>query len=148
MNKNLYLLIATGAIIVLGTFLMYGLESKLPNTHMKTVLDALWWCIATVTTVGYGDIVPVSGLGRVVALVYMFFGIAMISIFLSAISSTFYQKRIEKAEIEKEKAENERKEREMKYLKDFVITKLSEIEKKQAECLEIVSKRNSSPTPS
>ena len=95
MNKNLYLLIATGAIIVLGTFLMYGLESKLPNTHMKTVLDALWWCIATVTTVGYGDIVPVSGLGRVVALVYMFFGIAMISIFLSAISSTFYQKRIE-----------------------------------------------------
>ncbi|MGB7657713.1 MAG: hypothetical protein WBL96_05160, partial [Pseudolabrys sp.] len=73
--------------------------------------------------------------------VYMFFGIAMISIFLSAISSTFYQKRIEKAE-------NERKEREMKYLKDFVITKLSEIEKKQAECLEIVSKRNSSPTPS
>ena len=45
---------------------MYGLESKLPNTHMKTVLDALWWCIATVTTVGYGDIVPVSGLGRVV----------------------------------------------------------------------------------
>ena len=132
MNKNLYLLIATGAIIVLGTFLMYGLESKLPNTHMKTVLDALWWCIATVTTVGYGDIVPVSGLGRVVALVYMFFGIAMISIFLSAISSTFYQKRIEKAEIEKEKAENERKEREMKYLKDFVITKLSEIEKKQS----------------
>jgi len=93
MNKNLYLLIATGGIIVLGTFLMYGLESKLPNTHMKTVLDALWWCIATVTTVGYGDIVPVSGLGRAVALVYMFFGIAMISIFLSAISSTFYQKK-------------------------------------------------------
>jgi voltage-gated potassium channel len=117
MNKNLYLLIATGAIIVLGTFLMYGIESKLPNTHMKTVLDALWWCVATVTTVGYGDIFPVSGLGRAVALVYMYFGIAMISIFLSAISSTFYLKRIEKAVNEKEKAENERKEREMKYLR-------------------------------
>ena len=141
MNKNLYLLIAAVIIILLGTFLMYSIESKLPNTKMKTVLDALWWCVATVTTVGYGDIVPVSSLGRAVALVYMFFGISMISILLSVINNNFYRKRIEKAETDK-------KETEMKYLKDLVISKLSEIERKQAECLELVSKRNSSPTPS
>jgi len=140
MNKNLYLLIAAGIIILLGTFLMYSIESKLPNTKMKTILDALWWCVATVTTVGYGDVVPVSSLGRAVALVYMFFGISMISILLSVINNSFYKKRIEKVETDK-------KEREMKYLKDFVISKLSEIERKQSECLELVSKRNSSPTP-
>ena len=140
MNKNLYMLIAAGIVILLGTFLMYSIESKLPNTKMKTILDALWWCVATVTTVGYGDVVPVSSLGRAVALVYMFFGISMISILLSVINNNFYRKRIEKAETDK-------KEREMKYLKDLVISKLSEIERKQAECLELVSKRNSSRTP-
>lgn len=135
MSKNLYLLIGAVIVVLLGTFLMYSIESKLPNTKMKTILDALWWCVATVTTVGYGDIVPVSSLGRAVALVYMFFGISMISILLSVINHNFYRKRIEKVEIDK-------KEREMKYLRDLVINKLSEIEKKQSECLELISKKN------
>ena len=122
MSKNLYLLIGAVIVVLLGTFLMYSIESKLPNTKMKTILDALWWSVATVTTVGYGDIVPVSSLGRAVALVYMFFGISMISILLSVNNHNFYRKRIEKVEIDK-------KEREMKYLRDLVINKLSEIEK-------------------
>jgi len=141
MNINFYLLVAAGIIILLGTFLMYSIESKLPNTKMNTILDALWWCVATVTTVGYGDVVPVSSLGRAVAIVYMFFGISLISILLSVINNTFYRKRIEKAA-------NEEKEKEMKYLKDFIVSKLSEIERNQAECLELVSKRNSNTSPS
>jgi len=44
---------------------------------MTTLLDALWWCVATVTTTGYGDVVPVTSVGRIVALVYMFFGITL-----------------------------------------------------------------------
>ncbi|MDW0178127.1 MAG: potassium channel family protein [Nitrososphaeraceae archaeon] len=72
---------------------MYPIQSKI-----KTLLDALWWCVATVTTVGYGDIVPVSNIGRIVALFYMFFGITMIAILLSVISNTFYKKRFEKEE--------------------------------------------------
>jgi len=91
--------------------------------------------VATVTTVGYGDIVPVSNLGRAVALVYMFFGISMISILLSVINNTFYRKRIEKAEIKE-------KEKQMEYLRQFIISKLSEIEKKQSECLELLGKKN------
>ena len=114
---------------------MYSIESKLPNTKMRTVLDALWWCVTTVTTVGYGDIVPVSGLGRAVTLVYMFFVISLISIFLSVINNTFHRKKIEKVA-------NVEKEREMKYLRDFIISKLSEIEKKLSECLELVSKKD------
>ena len=54
--------------------------------------------MATVTTVGYGDIVPVSNIGRIVALFYMFFGISMIAILLSVITSNFYKRRFEKEE--------------------------------------------------
>ena len=97
----------------------------------------MWWCIATVTTVGYGDIVPVTSLGRIVAIVYMFFGITLIAILLAVISNTFYKKRIENEEIEKKKQE-------MNYLRDLVISKLSDIEGKQSECIELINRLSSS----
>ncbi len=58
------------------------------------------WCVSAVTTVGYGDIVPVSNIGRMVAIFYMFLGIAMISTLLSVITNTFYKRRYEKGENE------------------------------------------------
>jgi voltage-gated potassium channel len=132
MNKFFYLLVASGVVIFVGTVVMYNIESGAENTRMKTLLDALWWCVATVSTVGYGDVVPVTNLGRIVALIYMFFGITLISILMAVVTNTFYKKRIEKPEIEK-------KEREMSYLKDIIIKKLSEIETKQAEYTETVN---------
>lgn len=119
-------------VIFVGTVVMYNIESGAENTRMKTLLDALWWCVATVSTVGYGDVVPVTNLGRIVALIYMFFGITLIAILMAVVTNTFYKKRIEKPEIEK-------KEREMSYLKDIIIKKLSEIETKQAEYTETVN---------
>ena len=110
MNKTIALFIASGLIILLGTIVMYNVESQVPNSKIKTLLDALWWCVATVTTVGYGDIVPVSNIGRVVALFYMFFGISMIAILLSVITNTFYIRRICK--------ENEKRECEISNLRN------------------------------
>lgn len=137
MNKIFYLLVASGVVVFAGTMIMYNLESGAENTKMKTLLDALWWCIATVTTVGYGDVVPVTSLGRIVAIVYMFFGITLIAILLAVISNTFYKKKFEKEEKEK-------KEQEMNYLRTLVINRLSEIERKQSECIETVNKLRSS----
>lgn len=134
MNKiYLSLLITAGLVIVAGTFIMYEIERGAANSKMTTFLDALWWCVATVTTVGYGDVVPVTSIGRMVALVYMFFGIALISILMSVITNTFYRKRIQKDE-------NEMKKHEIKYLRSMLIAKLSDIEKKQIECMETVNR--------
>jgi len=132
MNKMIYVLLASGIAIFIGTMLMYNLESGAKNTKMKTILDALWWCVATVTTVGYGDVVPVTNLGRIVAIVYMFYGITVIAILLAVITNTFYKKRFEKDEKEK-------KEQETNYLKDLILNRLSDIEKKQDECTETVN---------
>lgn len=126
MRKTIYLFIASGLIILLGTFVMYAVESQVPNSKIKTPLDALWWCVATVTTVGYGDIVPVSNIGRIVALFYMFSGISMIAILLSVITNTFYKKRFEKEEREK-------REEQLNFLKNQLMERLSEIEQKQAK---------------
>jgi len=112
---------------------MYGVESQVPNSKIKTLLDALWWCVATVTTVGYGDIVPVSNIGRIVALFfYMFFGISMIAILLSVITNTFYKRRFEKEEREK-------REEQLNYLKNELLKILSEIEQKQAKCIDLIN---------
>jgi voltage-gated potassium channel len=134
MNKiYLSLLVAVGLVVVAGTFIMYEIERGAANSKMTTFLDALWWCVATVTTVGYGDVVPVTSIGRMVALVYMFFGIALISILMAVITNTFYRKRIQKDE-------NEKKEQDIKYLRSMLIEKLSDIEKKQIEFMETVNR--------
>jgi voltage-gated potassium channel Kch len=135
MNKIFYLLVASGIAIFIGTILMYYLESGAENSRMKTLLDALWWCIATVTTVGYGD-VPVTDLGRIVAIIYMFFGITLIAILLAVITNTFYKKRIEKEEYQK-------KEHETNYLKNLIMNRLSNIEKAQSQCIDTINEIHS-----
>ena len=132
MSKTIYLFIASGLIILLGTFVMYGVESQVPNSKIKTILDALWWCVATVTTVGYGDIVPISNIGRIVALFYMFFGISMLAILMSVITNTFYKRRFEKEEREK-------REEQLNYLKNQLLERLSDIEQKQAKCIDLIN---------
>jgi voltage-gated potassium channel Kch len=132
MNKIIYLFTISGIVVLLGTMIMYNLESGVEGSSIKTPLDALWWCMATVTTVGYGDVVPITSMGRIVAMVYMFFGITLIAILLSVITNNFYKKRFEKEERQK-------KEKEVKYLKDLLINRLSDIEKKQSECIEAIN---------
>ena len=95
MNSLLGLLFATVGVIVIGTLLIWSIEGPIPESDVKTPLDALWWTVATITTVGYGDIELASDLGRVIALIYMFFGITMLAIFLSTVGTVFFKKRFE-----------------------------------------------------
>jgi len=53
--------------------------------------DGLWWAIQTVTTVGYGDLVPTSTTGRLVAALVMVVGIGFLTVITAAITSTFVE---------------------------------------------------------
>lgn len=132
MNRIIHLIIAAGLVILVGTIVEYNIESKVPNTQIKTYLDSLWWCVATVTTVGYGDIVPVSNLGRIVAIFYMFFGISMISLLFFVITNSVYRRRYDKVEIEQ-------RQEQLNQLKNELMSRLSDIEGKQAKCLDLIN---------
>jgi voltage-gated potassium channel len=56
--------------------------------------NSLWWTIVTMTTVGYGDMAPVTPYGRILAIMIMFSGITLIAIVTGTISSIFTTKRI------------------------------------------------------
>lgn len=55
-------------------------ERYAPGTHITTFPDALWWAVATLTTVGYGDHVPVTHTGRIIAVLLMIGGICLIGV--------------------------------------------------------------------
>jgi len=100
MNKLFYLLFTAAGIIVIGSFVIFSVESQHPDSQINSMLDAVWWTVSTVTTVGYGDIVPVTDTGKIVAIFFMFFGIGVLAIFLSVLGTQFYKRRFETEERE------------------------------------------------
>jgi voltage-gated potassium channel len=83
-------LVALGTV-VLGAVAVYVLELG-RNRAITSFGDALWWAAATVTTVGYGDIAPVTLEGRLVAVVLMVTGIGVIGVFTATVASFFFER--------------------------------------------------------
>ena len=80
-------LMASG-VLVIGSLVAYHAEHAV-NPEFATVGDALWWGIVTLTTVGYGDIVPKTTTGRWVAVVIMITGIAVLGVLAGSLASFF-----------------------------------------------------------
>jgi voltage-gated potassium channel len=62
-------------------------ERGAPNANITTFGDSVWWACVTLTTVGYGDVYPVTALGRVLAVVLMFGGVAIVGVATATIVS-------------------------------------------------------------
>ena len=88
-NKFNYLLIITTIIIVLGAVTISLLEEM-------SFGDAIWWSFVTFTTVGYGDILLTTKMGRIVAIILMVFGIGFIGVTTSTIAAYTVNKDIRK----------------------------------------------------
>ncbi|WP_054636199.1 potassium channel family protein [Thalassobacillus sp. C254] len=71
------LFLVIGIIIISISWLMHRLE---PHTF-PTYFDAVWWAIVSASTVGYGDLVPDSTIGRVIAIILILFGIGFVTFF-------------------------------------------------------------------
>ncbi len=79
-----------GIVFSFGT-LLYALEFGV-NKELNSYLDAIYWALVTVSTVGYGDISPVTDLGKIVSMFGIVFGIAMISFVTSVMVSAFSER--------------------------------------------------------
>lgn len=91
-NGFIYVLYANIALIFLSSVIMMFAEKM-------SFTDSLWWSVVTCTTVGYGDISPVSAVGRVIAVILMIFGIGLIGMLTGAIT-TYFTSHINKAKSE------------------------------------------------
>lgn len=86
------LIVFTMIVIFISSVLIYVMEANNPDSPVNTLFDAIYWSVVTIFTVGYGDIVPVTSEGRVVAMVVITLGIAVISFATSIVVSAFTEK--------------------------------------------------------
>ncbi len=77
---------------------IYLIESPHEDAQITTLLDAFWWVSATVTTVGYGDVVPVTEIGRMMGIGLMFVGISIIGAIISSFGAFLVGSRLKKYE--------------------------------------------------
>ncbi len=89
----------TGVVILSGAVAFFSMEYGV-NPQVDSFFDAVWWAVVTGTTVGYGDIYPVTWEGRVVGMVLMFFGIGLVGTVAGFAGSYFINRRREKSPAE------------------------------------------------
>jgi voltage-gated potassium channel len=86
----LIFIVIVGNSIMLGASLIFYYLEKDLNPNVCHFGDALFWAITTITTVGYGDIVPMTGLGRILAATLMVSGVFLFFMFGGILASILY----------------------------------------------------------
>lgn len=76
-------------LLVLASTLMYSIENDAQPEAFENIGQALWWAVATLTTVGYGDIYPITGLGKLLSGIIALLGIGIVALPTGIISSAY-----------------------------------------------------------
>ena len=87
----LTLLLLLVFVVITAGVALYVLEEQI-NPNINSLFDAIYWALVTISTVGYGDIAPVTHEGKVISMLIIVSGIAMISFATSVIVSAFSEK--------------------------------------------------------
>lgn len=85
--------VAAGLFLVTipAAIALYQIESEQMDSPIKSGGDAIWWAVTTVTTVGYGDMYPVTTAGRVISVFVIILGITFIGVLTAAVASWFVE---------------------------------------------------------
>jgi voltage-gated potassium channel len=83
-----------GAIIS-GAFALYLVEANVADSKIVSLGDALWLVLATVTTVGYGDLHPITTEGKIITSILMFVGIGILWAFIFTLGNNLIQSRLD-----------------------------------------------------
>ncbi|AXG79760.1 potassium channel family protein [Streptomyces paludis] len=91
--RRLHVKAAAGAgmafvlVLLLGSWIIVPYEARAPRATITSFPLALWWSVETATTVGYGDLYPVTVPGRVIACVVMLVGISVFSVVTASLAT-------------------------------------------------------------
>ena len=93
--------------LIFGVVFLFGagvfLLERGVNPSFKEVNDGLWWAFVTLTTVGYGDIVPITPAGRILAVMTMLFGITLYSLMIANLTyfvEEIGEKKVKNSEVQ------------------------------------------------
>ena len=121
-----YLFVISAGVVGISGIGIYIIESPHEDAQITNLIDAFWWASATVTTVGYGDVVPITEAGRLIGIALMFVGISIIGVFISALGALLIGSRLKKHETLERSA------------KALIIKKINNIEKLENHEVELL----------
>lgn len=124
---GLYVVFAALLFATIGALAVLDAERASPDANIRTVEEAFWWAAATMTTVGYGDFYPVTGMGRLAAVGLMIGGIAV----LGAVTGTLASWIVEK--VSDASGERTSMDSELKSLRDEIADLRTELTRPTAE---------------
>ena len=78
-------------LLVIASLLIYHAEHEAQPEQFRNAFSGLWWAVATLTTVGYGDIYPITIIGRFIGVVIALLGVGMVAVPAGIISSGFME---------------------------------------------------------
>ncbi|MBQ3657040.1 MAG: ion transporter [Bacteroidales bacterium] len=95
-------------IMIITSFIMFYAEHSLQPDKFPNVLGCFWWALVTMTTIGYGDVFPITPMGKIIGSLMAFLGIGLVAMPTGIISAGFLEKISEKKREEREKKEKEK----------------------------------------
>ncbi|MFH8370218.1 potassium channel family protein [Streptomyces sp. NPDC018031] len=84
-----YVVGSCAGLLMFGSLAVLEVERNAPDGNIRTLEDAVWWSFTTMTTVGYGDLAPTTGWGRLLAVGLMLSGIALLGVVTANIAAWF-----------------------------------------------------------
>ena len=91
-KKRIELISILGVLVFLiffSSFLMYYAEAEAQPEAFHNILDTFWWAIVTFTTVGYGDVYPITPVGKVLSAIIVLIGIMLFALPTSILTAEF-----------------------------------------------------------
>ncbi len=116
-------------VVILGT-IMYIIEGQ--QNGFENIPKSIYWAVVTLTTVGYGDVVPITTLGKTISVFIMMLGYAIIAVPTGIVSSEFAKNRKENEQLKNQGTILE-KEQEIISKETEILNKLNSLEKKIEE---------------
>ena len=82
-------LLTMAVLVVVAASLMYGVEHAAQPERFGSIGESLWWAVVTMTTVGYGDVTPVTTAGRILASLIMLLGVGVVALPAGILAARF-----------------------------------------------------------
>ncbi len=92
---------SAGLLVWVGAVAIFNVEADAVGANITSFGDALWWAVVTVTTVGYGDITPVTVTGSIIAVGMMIVGISLIGVVTASVAAWFVRLTADRDDEEK-----------------------------------------------